>query len=334
MYWHKKSIILIDEPDAHLEILRQRQIFAILKKTAEENGSQVIMATHSEAILDDAVDTNLTLLFLNGTADNVADRKDMRNALRTYGIEHYYKAKIHPRILYIEGSTDVAILRELAALLNHEKAVKVMEKLNLYYTQNIEPEDDLENEIARAGGANKHHLSHFNAIKAFVPELKGFALFDGDNKNRSDVSGNGIITMYWKKYEIENYFLNPELLIQFIEERYNKQEHDLFMHEDVATFIQALNETLVLQVFDNSTEVLDQYNNGTKEVKRFMLQNTKMSEFAEEVFRCYAEKMGQPRLLAKGEFYRLVPLCNAEEIPKEVTEKLDRLVEYLEYHDA
>jgi hypothetical protein len=41
------------------------------------------MATHSEAILDDAVDTNLTLLFLNGTADNVANKKDMRNALRT-----------------------------------------------------------------------------------------------------------------------------------------------------------------------------------------------------------------------------------------------------------
>ena len=61
-----------------------------------------------------------------------------------------------------------------------------------------------------------------------------------------------------------------------------------------------------------------------------MLRSVKMSEFAEEVFRRYAEKMNQPLLLTKGEFYRLVPFCSALEIPQEVTEKLDRLVEYLQ----
>ncbi|MDR0718410.1 MAG: AAA family ATPase [Treponema sp.] len=336
IYWHKNSIILIDEPDAHLEILRQRQVFAILKKTAEENGSQVIIATHSEAILDDAVDTNLTLLFLNGTVDNLANKRDMRNALRTYGIEHYYKAKVHPRIFYIEGSTDIVILRELAVLLGHKRAEKVLsDKLNPYYTQNIEPEDNLENQLDRAGGAfNRNHLDHFNALKAFVPELKGFALFDGDNKNRTDIRGNTIITMFWKEYEIENYFINPEVLIKFIEDRHKKAEQDLFMHEDVEIFIQALNEVLLSKVFDNSSEVLEQYYKGGKDLKRLLFRNTKMSEFAEEVFRRYAEKMNQPILLAKGEFYRLVPFCPAEEIPKEVPEKLDMLVQYLEFDDA
>jgi ABC-type lipoprotein export system ATPase subunit len=336
IYWHKNSIILIDEPDAHLEILRQRQIFAILKKTAEENGSQVIIATHSEAILDDAVDTNLTLLFLNGTADNLADKRDMRNALRTYGIEHYYKAKVHPRILYIEGSTDIAILRELAALLGHEDAERVLsDKLNPYYTQNIEPEDNLDNQLDRAGGAfNRNHLDHFNALKAFVPELKGFALFDGDNKNRADIEGNAIITMFWKEYEIENYFINPEVLVKFIEDRHKKTEQDLFMHEDVGIFMQALNGVLLSMVFDNSSEVLEQYYKGGKDLRRLLLRNTKMSEFTEEVFRRYAGKMNQPMLLTKGEFYRLVPFCPAEEIPKEVREKLNMLVQYLEYDDA
>jgi predicted ATPase len=333
IYWHKNSIILIDEPDAHLEILRQRQIFTILKETARENGSQVIIATHSEAILDDAVDTNLTLLFLNGTADNVADRKDMRNALRTYGIEHYYTAKIHPRILYIEGSTDIDILRALAVRLGHKRAEKVLnEKLNIYYTQNVEPEDNMENQLDRAGGAfSRNYLAHFKALKAFVPELKGFALFDGDNSNRSDTIDKDLATVFWREYEIENYFLTPEAMVDFIKDRRKKAQQELFMREDTEIFTQALDEILLVRVFDNSAEVLEQYHKGGRALRRLLLRNTKMSEFAEEVFRRYAEKMGQPMALTKGEFYRLAPFCPAGEIPPEVSEKLDMLVQYLEY---
>ena len=38
LYTHPKSVLLLDEPDAHLEILRQRQIYRILTETAEEIG--------------------------------------------------------------------------------------------------------------------------------------------------------------------------------------------------------------------------------------------------------------------------------------------------------
>jgi Fe-S cluster assembly ATPase SufC len=336
LYWHKNSIVLIDEPDAHLEILRQRQVYALLKSVARENGSQVIIATHSEAILDDAVDTNLTLLLLNGTTDHISDKKDVRNTLRTYGIEHYYKAKVHPRIFYIEGSTDIEILRRLAVLLGHKKAENILnDKLNPYYTQNIEPEDNIENQLDRVGGAfNRNHLAHFNALKVFVPELKGLALFDNDNNKRSDIVNDSIATLFWKEYEIENYFLTPDVLIKFIEDRHKNEEQDLFMHEDVEIFIRSLNEVLLSTVFNKSSEVLEQYHKGTKEVKRFMLRNTKMSDFTEEVFRRYAGKMNQSMLLTKGEFYQLVPFCQANEIPREVIEKLDMLVKYLEYSDA
>ena len=200
LYWHKNSIILIDEPDAHLEILRQRQIYALLKTVAQENRSQVIIATHSEAILDDAIDTNLTLLLLDGSADSIGDKKEVRNALRTYGIEHYYKAKVHPRILYIEGSTDIEILRELANLLGHEKAKKVLnDKLNSYYIQNTEPDNNIENQLDRFGGAfGTNYLGHFNTLKKFVPDLKGIALFDNDNNNRNDKIDGSLATVYWK----------------------------------------------------------------------------------------------------------------------------------------
>jgi AAA15 family ATPase/GTPase len=334
LYWHKNSVILIDEPDAHLEILRQRQIYTLLKSVARENGSQVIIATHSEAILDDAVDTNLTLLLLDGSTDSIGNKKDVRNALRTYGIEHYYKAKIHPRILYIEGSTDIQILRELASRLGHTEAEKVLNnKLNSYYTQNPESEDKIENQLDRAGGAFGNYLSHFYALKNFVPDLKAFALFDNDNNNRNDRIEDSIATVYWKEYEIENYFITPEVLLKFVENWYKKSELELFMHEGVEIFSQSLDEILLTKVFGNSAEVLEQYHKGTKDVKRFMLRNIKMSEFAEETFRRYAEKMNQPILLSKGEFYRLVTFCPVEEIPNEVSEKLGLLARYLDYSD-
>ena len=105
----------------------------------------------------------------------------------------------------------------------------------------------------------------------------------------------------------------------------------LFIHEDVEIFIKSLDEILLSRIFNNNAEILEQYHKGTKDVRRFMLRNTKMSEFAEDVFRRYAEKMQQPMLLTKGECYRLIPFCSIEEIPNEVSEKLDLLVEYLNY---
>jgi predicted ATPase len=62
LYSHKRSVLLVDEPDAHLEILRQKQVYVLLRDIASENQSQVVMVTHSEVILDEALDNNLTLL--------------------------------------------------------------------------------------------------------------------------------------------------------------------------------------------------------------------------------------------------------------------------------
>jgi hypothetical protein len=120
-------------------------------------------------------------------------------------------------------------------------------------------------------------------------------------------------------------------LLKFIEDRHQKEGQEFFMHEDVNVFSQSLDEILLSKVFGNSAEVLEQYHKGSKDLKRFMLKNIKMSLFAEETFNCYAEKMKQPILLSKGEFYRLVTFCVVEEIPNEVSEKLDLLVKYLDY---
>src|SRR3990172_12286584 len=58
------STLLLDEPDAHLEILRQRQIYQVLTETAAEAGSQIIAASHSEVILNEAADRDLVVAFV------------------------------------------------------------------------------------------------------------------------------------------------------------------------------------------------------------------------------------------------------------------------------
>ena len=62
LYSHRKAVLLIDEPDAHLEILRQRQVYVLLREIAARNESQVVLVTHSEVVLAEALGRNVTLL--------------------------------------------------------------------------------------------------------------------------------------------------------------------------------------------------------------------------------------------------------------------------------
>ena len=114
LYSHRRSVLLIDEPDAHLEILRQKQVYVLLREIAHESESQVILVTHSEVILEEALDRNLTLL-LDGRADDLAAKTDIRNALKHYGTGHYVRARQRGYVLYVEGRTDLDILRALAS---------------------------------------------------------------------------------------------------------------------------------------------------------------------------------------------------------------------------
>ena len=333
LYWNKHSILMVDEPDAHLEILRQKQIYQILNHVAEENGCQVIIATHSEVILDDAVDTNLTLL-LNGEAVNLARQQDMKNALRSFGIEHYYRAKVHPRILYIEGSTDIEMLRGLARKLDHKKAIEILEgKLNCYYTQNVEPNDTLENRLDRAAGAFFGNVrAHFHTIKRFVPAFKGIALFDSDGLARSDDIGDDLAVSYWKQYELENYFISPDVLLRYSDDQFNKKL-SLYASAYCEKFKEVMDGFLLTEVFNGDQEQLFEYYNASAGLKRTLMKSVKMSDFAEKVFDKFAAIHKQPILLNKGNFYKLIDYCPRKELPDEIHEKLDILVRFLEVQE-
>lgn len=90
---HPGAVLLLDEPDAHLEILRQRQIYQVLAELAMKHDSQIIAASHSEVLLNEAAERDVVIAFL-GTPHRIDDRgSQLLKSLRTIGFEHYYQAR-------------------------------------------------------------------------------------------------------------------------------------------------------------------------------------------------------------------------------------------------
>ena len=170
MYANPGAVLLLDEPDAHLEILRQRQTYRILTDTAEGTGSQIIAASHSEVLLNEASHRDLVIAFV-GEPHRLDNRgSQVQKALREFGFEHYYQAEQTGWVLYLEGSTDLSILQAFAARLGHSSALQALERPFVQYVGN-QP----------SAAAN-----HFHAIREALPELLGIALFDNLDQQLPD----------------------------------------------------------------------------------------------------------------------------------------------------
>lgn len=309
LYSHKRSVLLVDEPDAHLEILRQKQVYVLLRDIASENGSQVVMVTHSEVILDEALDNNLTLL-LEGRADDLARKQDIRNSLKHFGADHYVKARERGYVLYVEGGTDVDMLRGLAERLQHPVAAIWDERINSFYVQNNYPLQDVNAELERVeGGFGLTPQAHFNGLRNLLPELQGLAILDNDGQNRQDRDEGALQVRYWKRYEAENYFITPELLRDYAYRQYPAD--DLFTQQARAAVDEALAETLRDEVFAGSQADYDTWAASPADAARLIwearTERHKLSTLAESFFRRLAHRVGGAMLLKKGELHRLIP---------------------------
>ncbi len=52
LYARPATVILLDEPDAHQHVILQKQVYDLIRKVARQRGGQIIVATHSEVVLD------------------------------------------------------------------------------------------------------------------------------------------------------------------------------------------------------------------------------------------------------------------------------------------
>ena len=326
LYAHRGSVLLIDEPGAHLEVLRKRQVYALLREIASETGSQVVLVTHSEGIVEEALDANLTLL-LEGRATEVATTADIRNALSHYGARQYLLAWQFGYVLYLDAGTDLAILRELAERQGHSVADVWDPRVNVYYVQNSSRDSELESALQRADGSSGvTPKQHFSALRTMAPGLIGLAILDNHGTKQSDSADGDLKITYWSRCEAANYFVTPEAL----------RDHAHRAYEDSPLFGQyqteigeVLDSLLLERIFGNRVNDFTAWQGLDADASRLSWEAStkqiKLSDFAEEFFRRLADRLGHPMLLGKSELHRLVSAADAESIPEEVTEKLDLL---------
>lgn len=330
LFSHKRSVLLIDEPDAHLEILRQRQVYVLLRDIAHRNDSQVILVTHSEVVLSEALDRNLTLI-LEGVADDLAKKDDIKASLKHFGAEHYVRAREAGSVLYVEGSTDVDMLRGFAVRIDHPVAGLMEENhlLNAYYVQDNYPNAqlDLDAELERVeGGFGIPPKDHFFALRRMLPQLRGLAVLDNDGRNRASKNEGGFEILYWSRYEAENYFITPAVLRRYAEGKLEFLElFSGFRHEIKTTLDQLIRE----RVFASDESAFQTYSTAESAAAALIWTTStsriKLSDFAEEFYRRLGQITGMPMLLRKGELHLLIPLVDPKEIAHEVHEKLDAL---------
>lgn len=326
LYSHKRSVLLVDEPDAHLEILRQKQVYVLLRDIASENQSQVVMVTHSEVILNEALDKNLTLL-MEGKADDLARKLDISNSLKHFGADHYIKARERGYVLYVEGGTDVDMLRALAERLQHPVAAVWDERINSFYVQNNYPDRSLESELERVeGGFGVTPREHFKGLSELLPQLKGLAILDNDGRDRQGSVEGRLTLSYWRRYEAENYFVTPDVLRRYALAQYAGLELFSGFEPEIDEVLDVLVQE---RVFESIEADFLAWKQATTEAARIVWEaktrQLKLSSFAEEFFRRLAVRLGGSMLLTKGELHRLMAVVDPRTIAAEVSEKLDLL---------
>ena len=193
------ATILLDEPDAHLEILRQRQIYRVITELADKQRTQVIAASHSEVLLNEAAGKDLVVAFVGKPhrIDNRSNSSQVYKALSQIGFEQYHQAEITGWVLYLEGSTDLAILQAFAERLDHTGAVKALQRPFVRYV----------------GNQPKKAEEHFFGLRETVQGLRGVAIFDQLEKSVPD---NEVLRhLEWSKREIESYLCTEQALLAF-----------------------------------------------------------------------------------------------------------------------
>ena len=304
MYANPGAVLLLDEPDAHLEILRQRQIYRLLTEAARESGSQIIAASHSEVLLNEAGGRDLVVAFV-GRPHRIDDRgSQVLKALREIGFEQYYQAEQTGWVLYLEGSTDLSILQAFAGWLGNEGAVRALERPFVKYV----------------GNQPRAVRDHYHGLKEALPGLRGVALFDRFEADPPDLSP--VECMTWKRREIENYLCSRATLEAYAAASAGEAvPGPLFTEAEAGRRLAAMRESIA--EVESALKTLGKGSPWDPGIKA-------SDDFLVPLFEAYFRKLGLPNLMAKKNFHELAEHVPAGEIDPEIGEKLDSVARVAE----
>jgi hypothetical protein len=299
LYGNPGSVLLLDEPDAHLEILRQRQIYQLLTQVARQQGSQIVAASHSEVVLNEAADRDVVIAFV-GSPHRIDDRgSQVLKALAEIGFDQYYQAEQTGWVLYLEGSTDLAILQAFALSIGHP-AARYLERPFVHYVAN----------------KPQRARDHFFGLREAKKDLAGLAIYD--RLDREMQQPPGLWEIMWNRREIENYLCYPEVLLTYATASAQKdQPGPLFAAAEAGkrqAIMQDCINDLVLPVALRNRD------------DRWWSDVKASDEFLDRLFDAFFKRLGLPNLMRKSDYHVLAELVPEGLIGAEVIEKLDSIV--------
>lgn len=294
MMVNEKSILLMDEPDAHLEILRQRQIYQLLTDTAREHGSQIVAASHSEVILNEAAGRDMVVAFV-GKPHRIDDRgSQVLKSLKEIGYDQYYQAEQTGWVLYLEGSTDLAILRVFAEVLDH--AVKTdLERPFVHYVRN-QPNE-----------ARKH----FYGLREAKRDLVGIAVYD---RLEPGLPQDANLTQHmWHRREIESYIVTREVILNWTRDAAHRYAEGPLFAE---IWVQTMEETI--DAIEGALVELGRPSPWGPDIKV-------TDDFLDPLFERFFNKINLPNLLRKTDYHVLASFVPAEALDPEIADVLDAI---------
>lgn len=308
MYDNKPgAVLLLDEPDAHLEVLRQRQVYQLLIETAARRGTQIIAASHSEVLLNEAARRETAVAFI-GKPHLLAKSKtsEVRKALNEIGFDHYYNAKDKGWVLYLEGESDLGILQAFAAVLKHPAA----KHLDTAFVQYV-------------GNDHRSASRHFHALREARGDLVGVLLLDRLEQGKPG-DEPGLKKMMWRQREIENYLCNREAILSFAvaglnDDLVGRAEKDAGK-EKMAMAIDELEKAI------RTLGKPEAFSRDIKASDDFLIPL--FQNFLKGATPGISEEI--PQIPGKKDFHRLAAHIPGDNIDPEITEKLDAIAEIAE----
>ncbi|MDX1967748.1 MAG: AAA family ATPase [Planctomycetaceae bacterium] len=289
-YAKHAALLLLDEPDAHLHVILQREIFDHLRAVAEKRRSQLLIGTHAEVLLEDT-DPSQILSFLSSAPARLTgttDKRLLRDAMRMLTALDLLQLSHIGAVLYVEDYSDHKLLREWARNLKH----RAYDFLQFAYVVPM-----------RGRGNVDQAKRHFACLRLVNPKVKGTLVLDRDEVPPLSHSGfpGGLALLQWKRYEIENYLLHPEPILRYLRVKIG----ELLANPDLQLVRDEFAENLPANIdFLGDTQVL---------------RDLKGSEFLVNLL----AKTTEP--LAKSELYILAQEMRPEEIHSDIVAALDAI---------
>lgn len=283
------AVVLLDEPDAHLHPSLVEVTERSLRQFARDSGAQLIAATHSRSLIGAAeqnelfvmVDGRLILAGV-GAADcaeqvgDLLDPEDIAFAAAAVGI------------LYVERRTDIEILRAWAERLGHP-ALGFLERP---FWKSYAP------------GSRPPPAQHYRLLRGVLSsDLPGVVLRRNDREShRKSAKRNGLLSLFWTRYQVENYLLHPQAVVRFV-----TNEESAVAAEKAD---RVLRDGLAPPMYRSPLE--------DHSYHRSMRGRDTLS--------MALAQMERPP--SQGEYWRIAAVMTPEEIHPEVVEKLDAIAEW------